>query len=180
MPGSKSLPAGEFSSQGVDVISIKHALLVADCLSFRRAAGVLGVEPSAVSRRVKALEDGLGVSLFERLRTGVRVTVAGARFFEEIRGPFVAIDDAVKSAGVAGRGAAGVRNATRFGALHWSSRVSSISTTRSAVFATSARSAFTSVVLPVDVPPATRTLRRCVTALRSTSACWAVMIPAAT
>jgi len=107
MPGSKSLPAGEFSSQGVDVISIKHALLVADCLSFRRAAGVLGVEPSGISRRVKALEDRLGVSLFERLRTGVRVTVAGARFFEEIRGPFVAIDDAVKSAGVAGRGAAG-------------------------------------------------------------------------
>ena len=53
-----------------------------------------------------------------------------------------------------------VRSATRFGAVHCSSRVSSISTTRSPVLATSARSALTSVVLPVDVPPATRMFLR--------------------
>ena len=52
-----------------------------------------------------------------------------------------------------------VRSATRFGAAHCSSRVSSISTTRSAVLATSASSALASVVLPVEVPPATRMLR---------------------
>src|SRR5262249_26594624 len=57
----------------------------------------------------------------------------------------------------------------RLGDLHWSSRVSSIRTTRSVVLATSARSALTSVVLPVEVPPATRTLRRLPTARRSTS-----------
>ena len=34
----------------------------------------------------------------------------------------------------------------------------------------------TSVVLPVEVPPATRTLRRCATAPLRTSACAAVMI----
>ena len=52
-----------------------------------------------------------------------------------------------------------VRSATRFGAAHCSSRVSSISTTRSSVLATSASSALVSVVLPVEVPPATRMLR---------------------
>jgi hypothetical protein len=53
-----------------------------------------------------------------------------------------------------------VRSATRFGAAHCSSRVSSISTTRSEVFATSASKAFVSVVLPVEVPPATRMFLR--------------------
>ena len=51
--------------------------------------------------------------------------------------------------------------------MHCSSRVSSISTTRSPVVATSASSALTSVVLPVEVPPATRMLRRSRTAARS-------------
>ena len=45
-----------------------------------------------------------------------------------------------------------VRMATRLGAAHCSSRVSSMMTTRSAVFATSASSALVSVVLPV-LPP---------------------------
>jgi hypothetical protein len=38
-------------------------------------------------------------------------------------------------------------------------------------------SALTSVVLPVDVPPATRTLRRCMTAKRRICACSPVIIP---
>ena len=45
--------------------------------------------------------------------------------------------------------------------MHCSSRVSSISTTRSAVLATSARRALVNVVLPVEVPPATRMFLRC-------------------
>nr|WP_298808567.1 helix-turn-helix transcriptional regulator [uncultured Gordonia sp.] len=63
-----------------------------------------------------------------------------------------------------------VRSATRFGAAHCSSRVSSISTTRSDVFDTSASNAFVSVVLPVEVPPATRMFRRSATARRKIAA----------
>jgi hypothetical protein len=63
-----------------------------------------------------------------------------------------------------------VRSATRFGTAHCSSRVSSISTTPSPVLATSARSALTSVVLPVEVPPATRMFLRSRTDC-SSSAC---------
>jgi len=51
-------------------------LLVADHASFSRAARVLGVRQSAVSRRIQALEDELGVSLFERQLNGVRPTIA--------------------------------------------------------------------------------------------------------
>jgi DNA-binding transcriptional LysR family regulator len=60
-----------------------------------------------VSRRVRALEDELGVSLFERHRTGVRVTDAGARFLQQAREALAQLDHASKIAGVAGRGVTG-------------------------------------------------------------------------
>jgi DNA-binding transcriptional LysR family regulator len=60
-----------------------------------------------VSRRVRALEDELGVSLFERHHTGVRVTNAGARFLQEAREALLQLDHAVKAAGAAGSGALG-------------------------------------------------------------------------
>ena len=60
-------------------------LVVARTGSFRGAAQILGVEPSAVSRRIRALEDRLGASLFERHRFGVSATNAGRRFQAEVR-----------------------------------------------------------------------------------------------
>ncbi len=91
----------------IDLISVAHGLVVAESLSFRRAARVLGTQQSTVGRRVRALEDVLGVSLFERNPAGVRLTTAGARFFEEARIGLRQIDDAVQTAGAAGRGAIG-------------------------------------------------------------------------
>src|SRR5262249_40634149 len=60
-----------------------------------------------LSRRVRALEDALGVSLFERHRSGVRVTAAGARFLDEAQGALLKLEAAVKVAGAAGRGSTG-------------------------------------------------------------------------
>lgn len=98
----------------VKLVSISQALLVAEHLSFSRAAQVLGVRQSAVSRRVQALEDKLGVSLFERDVSGVRPTEAGRRFLERARSALAEIDHAVKGAASAGRGAEG---ALRIGIL---------------------------------------------------------------
>ena len=92
----------------VDLVSVRHAILVAEHLSFSRAARVVGVQQSAVSRRVRALEDQLGVSLFERDSTGVRLTEAGRRFLERTRPALSEIDHAMKAAASAGRGAEGV------------------------------------------------------------------------
>ncbi len=61
-----------------DFASLQHALLVEEHGSFRLAAQVLGVRPSVVSRRVRGLEDSLGVSLFNRTSKGVQTTNAGA------------------------------------------------------------------------------------------------------
>jgi DNA-binding transcriptional LysR family regulator len=93
--------------QAIDLISIRQALLVAEHLSFRQAASALGVRQSAVSRRVRSLEDILGVSLFERYHAGVRVTAAGAQFLEQARRALYQLDYAIKTAGAAGRGANG-------------------------------------------------------------------------
>ncbi len=92
----------------IDFVSMSQALIVADHASFSRAAKILGVRQSAVSRRVQALEDKLGVSLFERQLNGVRPTIAGQRFFDRTRAALAEIDHAMKNAAAAGRGTEGV------------------------------------------------------------------------
>jgi DNA-binding transcriptional LysR family regulator len=98
---------GNLGFPTIDLVSITQALVVAESLSFHRAARVLGTQQSTVGRRVRALEDVLGVSLFERTPAGVRPTTAGARFFEQARVVLRQLDDAVQVAGAAGRGVIG-------------------------------------------------------------------------
>jgi DNA-binding transcriptional LysR family regulator len=107
MMEGRVVPKGDSGSPVIDLASITQALLVAECLSFRRAARVLDIRQSAISRRVRALEDVLGVSLFERHHAGVRVTAAGARFFDQARDALLQLDYAVKTAAAAGRGTIG-------------------------------------------------------------------------
>jgi DNA-binding transcriptional LysR family regulator len=56
---------------------------------------------------VRQLEDELGVSLFERHRTHVRVTNAGVAFFKQAREALTQLDHAVRTASAAGTGAIG-------------------------------------------------------------------------
>ena len=107
MSRSKSFSKKGTAFPTLALMSVIQALLVGEYLSFRRAATVLGVRQSAVSRRVRELEDELGVSLFERHHAGVRVTNAGARFLQEARAALVQLDQAVKTAAAAGSGTVG-------------------------------------------------------------------------
>jgi DNA-binding transcriptional LysR family regulator len=99
--------SGAAKSATINPVSIAQALVVAKHLSFRAAARALGIRQSAVSRHVRALEDELGVSLFERHHTGVKVTNAGARFLQQAREALAQLEQASKMAGAAGRGATG-------------------------------------------------------------------------
>jgi len=63
-----------------DLRHLQYALTVAEHGSFRRAADVLNLSQSTVSRRVQTLECRLGIPLFERTRSGTRPTPAGERF----------------------------------------------------------------------------------------------------
>src|SRR5262249_61373605 len=83
MSDSRSRRKKGVPSPALTLISVSQALLVGEYLSFRRVATVLGVRQSAVSRRVRELEDEIGVSLFERHHGGVRITNAGVRFLQK-------------------------------------------------------------------------------------------------
>lgn len=50
---------------------------------FRAASEATGIAQSAISRRVRHLEDRMGITLFERDGRGVRLTAAGRRLVEE-------------------------------------------------------------------------------------------------
>jgi len=110
MVEGQSASKGKSGRPAIDLLSVTQGLVVAECLSFRRAARMLGTQQSAIGRRVRALEDVLGVSLFERTPAGVRLTSAGARFFEQARVGLRQLDDAVQTAGAAGRGVIGHLN----------------------------------------------------------------------
>ena len=53
--------------------------------SIRRAAEVLAISPSALNRQILALEDELGVALFDRLPAGVRLSTAGEIYFRQFQ-----------------------------------------------------------------------------------------------
>ena len=54
--------------------------------SIRRAAGTLAITSTALNRRILALEDELGVPIFERMARGVRLTTAGEILIHHVRG----------------------------------------------------------------------------------------------
>lgn len=64
---------------------IEYFLAVADELSFTRAARRLYVSQTAVTQQIKALEEQLGVKLFERTKKKVVLTPAGVIFQGESR-----------------------------------------------------------------------------------------------
>lgn len=58
---------------------------IARCGSIRKAASRLNVASSAINRQILALEEELGVPIFERLPRGLRLTAAGELCIEHIR-----------------------------------------------------------------------------------------------
>lgn len=61
----------------IDTVQAGSFLVACEEGSIRSASERLGVEPSTVSRQIKALETSLGTALIERGRKGVRPTEAG-------------------------------------------------------------------------------------------------------
>jgi DNA-binding transcriptional LysR family regulator len=65
---------------GMDIVQARTFLEIAATGSFIAAAARLHVTQTAVSARVRALEQGLGRQLFVRNKSGARLTPAGERF----------------------------------------------------------------------------------------------------
>jgi DNA-binding transcriptional LysR family regulator len=75
--------------------------------SIRLAARAVNLTPSVVSRRLRALEDELGMSLFERRSSGVTATASGARFLDAARPVLAELDEAASAVRVEGAGGVG-------------------------------------------------------------------------
>ena len=91
----------------IPMVSLIQTLAVAEYLNFRHAANALRVSQSSVSARIKALEEDLGIPLFERNTRGVRLTEAGRHFVERVAAGVDQLDYAVKTASLAASGACG-------------------------------------------------------------------------
>lgn len=82
----------------IPLSALLQALAVAEHLNFRHAAKTLNIGQSSVSARIKALEEELGVMLFERHARGVRLTDAGRHFVEKVAVGIDQLEQAVKTA----------------------------------------------------------------------------------
>jgi DNA-binding transcriptional LysR family regulator len=78
----------------MELRQLKTFRTVASTLNFTRAAEVLNYVPSNVTMQIKALEDELGVRLFDRLGKQLVITTAGKRFLTHIQGVFNKLDEA--------------------------------------------------------------------------------------
>lgn len=90
------------------VRQLHYLKVAAQVGSFRRAAEMCHVDQSNVSRALKQLEDYLGVSLFDRTRSGVRLTPAGQNFLAEAAPALEQLESAWRAARATRRAAAGL------------------------------------------------------------------------
>ena len=91
----------------LDLVALRHVLLVYEHGSFRKAAEALGVRPSVISRHVRALEDTIGVSIFQRQSNGVQPTLAGRRILSRGRTILGDVDSLMRAATLSGSGVEG-------------------------------------------------------------------------
>lgn len=82
----------------MDVAALFTFVTAADSGSLSAAARRVGADLSTVSRRVRDLEEHVGVPLFARTGRGVRLTVAGERFVERVWHALCELDAAIADA----------------------------------------------------------------------------------
>lgn len=67
----------------LDINRLRHAVIIAEHGTFGSAAHALHMSQSALTRSIQSLESEFGVKLFERGRSGAKLTAEGARFIAQ-------------------------------------------------------------------------------------------------
>ncbi|MGB3689754.1 MAG: LysR family transcriptional regulator [Jannaschia helgolandensis] len=101
----------------IELKHLRYVVAASTCGSFRRAAMSLGIRQSAISRRIRDLEDELGASLFNRHSGGVILTHAGKKFVRHARQALSEVSSAAADVGLIGRGEEGVVRVGIFSSL---------------------------------------------------------------
>ena len=92
----------------IELRHVHYFVVASEQGSLRKAAMHLNIEESAVSRRIRDLEDKLGASLFHRHHAGVSLTVAGQRFLRRARIALQQIEDGISEVAAIGRSEDGI------------------------------------------------------------------------
>jgi len=69
----------------MDLKRIRHAVALAEEMNFIRAAEKVHLSQPAFSRSIQALESELGMTLFDRSKQGLTITVVGAQFLSRAK-----------------------------------------------------------------------------------------------
>jgi DNA-binding transcriptional LysR family regulator len=92
---------------------VKSAIALAESLNFSRAARMRHISQPTLTKHISALEDWVGVALFERDRQVVAIKDAGRAFIEEARLSVLHFDRAVQAARVVTQNSETVLNVGR-------------------------------------------------------------------
>jgi len=99
----------------MDLKQLKYFLAVAQELNISRAAKVIHISQPPLTRQIANLEQEVGVKLFERSRSGVKLTQAGELLLKDARQIFALVENAKEKSKNAGLGRIGHINAAVFG-----------------------------------------------------------------
>jgi len=107
----------------IDLRDLRWAVIASQSNSLHRAAEIIGIRQSTLSRRLRDLECQLDTALFERSRKGTRPTAAGLVFLENARLILTQIDETISavkshSRGQMGRMTIGICTSFSTGNLH--------------------------------------------------------------
>ncbi len=81
--------------RNLDLGTLRSFVTIAEAGSMTRAAARLFMTQSAISMQIKRLEDGLGFSVFERSRHGMKPTSEGEQLLHYARGMLALNDEAM-------------------------------------------------------------------------------------